>query len=336
MERQFWGLQLEASEMESSNQHWVETLFSPHFSQEDFLNQTHQPKPLICEKLKLETASKMKELYSMAMTKFQEERKFHTKDSPSKLVKKHEPSLVGTKINNLKEETEGDTACWGSPNLDVGSEGSIAETEGHCIWNAKEFATLREKMHKEHLESIFLKLQLSFLKTELLELKAKCKKLVAEFNQTKQQLSSSRKETLCKTAQLEQIQNQSCKKDFEIEALQQELYEKSACLRSLNADLQQARGEILHLNLQEKELQQEIKKLKEHQHFENKLSTEKVKLCCDAEIRKIRRELEDAKRELDAEKATHAQNVKALEMLKKHFLAQPSSDLAENLRICFL
>nr|XP_056715189.1 coiled-coil domain-containing protein 160 [Euleptes europaea] len=322
--------------MESSNLHWVETLFSPHFSQDDFLNQAHHPKPLICEKMNIERTSKIKELYSMAMTNFQEESRFHSKDSPSILVKKHEPSLVGTKINNSKEETGGDSAYWGSANLDSGSEKSIEETEGHCIWNAKEFAALKEEMHKEHSESSFLKLQLSFLKTELVQLKDKCKKLVAEFDQTKQELSISRRETLCKTAQLEQIQKQSFKKDTKIEALQQELHEKSASLRSLTADLQQARGEILHLNLHRKDLQQELKKLKEQCHFENKLSAEKVKLQCEAEIRKIQRELEDAKRELDAEKATNAQNAKALEMLKKHFLAQPSPDLAKNLRICFL
>ncbi|XP_060105539.1 coiled-coil domain-containing protein 160 [Heteronotia binoei] len=322
--------------METSNQHWVETLFSPHFSQDDFLNQTHQPQPLICEKLNLERGGKMKELYNMEMTKFQEESRFHSKDFPSKLVKKHEPSVAGTKINNSKEETGGDSACWGSANLDAGSEESTEETGGHCIWNAKEFAALRKEMHKEHSESIFLKFQLSFLKTELVRLKAKCKKLVAEFDQTKQELSISRKEALCKTAQLEQIQKQSFKKDAKFEALQQELHQKSESLRSLNADFQEARGEILHLNLQKKDLQEALKKLKEQHHFENKLSVEKVKQHYDAEIRKIQRELQDAKRELDEEKATNAQNAKALEMLKKHFSAQPSPDQVENLRICFL
>lgn len=318
--------------MESSNQHWVETLFSPHFSQDDFLNQAHQPQPLICEKLNLERASKRKELYNMAMNKFQKESRFHSKDSPSKLLKKHEPRLVGTKINNSKEETGGDSACWGSANLDAGSEESIEETGGHCIWNAKECAALRKEMHKEHSESTFLKLQLSCLKTELVQLKAKCKKLVAEFDQTKQELSISRRESLCKTAQLEQIQNQSFKKDAKIEALQHELHQKSASLRSLNTELQEAREEIMHLNLRREDFEGELKKLKEQHHFENKLSAEKVKLLYDAEIRKIQRELQDAKRELDAEKATNAQNAKALEMLKKHFMAQPSPEM----RISFL
>ncbi|XP_048369655.1 coiled-coil domain-containing protein 160 isoform X1 [Sphaerodactylus townsendi] len=329
-------MQMDASEMESSSQHWVEMLFSPHFSPDDFLNQAHHPEPLICENMNVARASKRKELYNMAVTTFQEESRFHSKDSTSNFVKKHEPSLAEAEINNSKEEAGGDSACWGSANLDARSEKNSEETEGHCIWNAKEFAALREEMHKEHSESIFLKLQLSFLKTELAKLKDKCKKLVAEFDQTKQELSSCRRETLCKTAQLEQIQIHSYKKDAKIEALQQELHEKSANLRSLNADLQQGRGEILHLNLQRKDLQQELKKLKEQHHLENKLSAEKVKLHCEAELRKIQRELQVAKRELDAEKATNAQNAKVLEMLKKHFLAQPSPDPAETLRICFL
>ncbi|XP_062998154.1 coiled-coil domain-containing protein 160 [Elgaria multicarinata webbii] len=326
----------EAFAMESSDHHWLERLFPPHFSEEDFFRGAHQPEPLICEKLALERARRTAELYNMATAKLQADQWLQRKGSPSKLIiNEHEPSLAGTKIKS-KEETERDSACCRSTNLDAASEEGMVKTKGHCIWNAKEFAALRQQMKKEHSGNLALKLQLSFLKAELVELKAKCKKLVTEFEQAQEELSHSRKERLCQAAQSEQIQRQCFEKDSKIEAFQRDLCEKSGSIRSLKKELQQAREEILRFDLQKKDLQQELEKLKEQRDFENKLATGKVKLHYDMKVRKIQKELEEAKRELSIEKALNTKNTKALEMLKKHFSGQPSSDVVQNLRLYFL
>ncbi|XP_053130038.1 coiled-coil domain-containing protein 160 isoform X2 [Hemicordylus capensis] len=326
----------ETLEMESPDQHWLEKLFPPRFSEEDFFSQVHQPEPLICEKLASERARRIKGLYNMAVTKFQEEKRPQRKESPSSLIiKRREAGLEGTKINISKEKTEADSA-WRTTNLDVGSEESIAETEGHCIWKAKECTALRREMHREHLGSLSLKLQLPFLKAELAELKAQRQKLVAGFEEAKQELSQSRKEALCKAAQLEEIQKQSRNKDAKIEALERELLEKSGRVRSFSKELQQAREEILRLELHKKDLQWELEKLKEERGFENKLSIAKAKLQHDEEIKKIQRELEEANRALASERALNTKHAAALEMLKKHFLGPPSSDPIENLSIYFI
>lgn len=323
--------------MDHSNQHWLEKLFTPHFSEEDFFNGTHQPEPLICEKLALVRARKREGLCNMLMSKFQEEKTLGRKELPSKLiVREQDPSLKGTKINISKEETEGDPACWDAANLDVGSEERLAETEGLCIWTAKECAALRKEMHKEKLGSISLKLQLSFLKAELGKLKDQHTKLVAECEQTKQELSNSRKETLCKAVQLERIQRQSFQKDSETVSLKRELYEKSSSIRGLREELQQAREENLHLNLFWKDLQQQLEMLQNQRNFENELAVEKMKLLYETEIGKLQKELEDMRRELKTEKASSTKSTQQLQMLKKHFSVQPSSDPAENLSLYFI
>ncbi|XP_066496278.1 coiled-coil domain-containing protein 160 [Tiliqua scincoides] len=291
----------------------------------------------MCEELASERARRVQGIYNMVMIKFKEEKRSQRKEPLSKLfVTELEPGLAGTKINISKEETEGESACWGPANLEVESEGSIVETEGHCIWKARQLVALRQEMHKEHLGSISLKLQLSFLKEELAGLKAKCKNLVAGFEEAKQELSHSRKETLCKVAQLEQLQKQSLHKDSMIEALKGELQEKSATINSLEEELRQARVETLQLGLLKKDLHQELKELKDQQDFEAKLSAAKAVLHFEAERRKTQRELEDAERALGAERALNTENSKALATLKKHFAGPPSSDVAENLRIYYL
>lgn len=323
--------------MENSDQHWLEKLFPPHFSSEDFFSQSCLPDPLICEALASERAKRVEGIYNTVMTEFKEERRSQRKEPPSKLaVTELEPGLAETKINISKEETEGDSACWGSANLEVESEGSTVETEGHCIWKAREFVALRREMHKEHLGSLSLKLQLSFLKEELAGLRAKCKKLVAGFEEAKEELSHSRKETLCKGAQLQQLEKKNAHKGSKIESLKRELQEKSVTVNCLKKELQQARGEILQLGLLKTDLQQELEELKAQQDLRAKISAEKAMLHYEAEKRQMQRELEDARSALVAEKALNTKNSAALEVLKKHFSGPPSSDVTENLRICFL
>nr|XP_006135365.1 coiled-coil domain-containing protein 160 isoform X2 [Pelodiscus sinensis] len=328
---------VETLKMENKDKHWVEKLFSPHFSVQDFFGHSDRPASLMFEKLALERAKRVEEIYNMAIKKIQEEKRLKRKECLSELiVREYEPNIVDAKINISKKETEGDSTSCGAGNLDVGAEESLKKTEGHCIWNAKELADLRQEMHKNHVEGVSLKLQLSSLNAELVELKAKYKKIQVDFENAEQELLNSKKEIRCKNTQLQLIQRDSLKKDVELQALKQHLHEKSANIRSLNEELLQARKEIQSLDLKNKDLQQEVKKLKQQHDLGNKASIEKVKLHYDLKIRNVQKELEAVKSELSDEKLLHAKNVKALEILRKHFSAQPLSNPFDNLRVDFL
>ncbi|XP_067404126.1 coiled-coil domain-containing protein 160 isoform X2 [Emydura macquarii macquarii] len=262
--------------METKDKHWVEKLFSPHFSAQDFFSQAHQHESLSFEKLALERAKRVEEIYNMAIKEFQEEKRLKRKECLSKfIVREYEPNIVDAKINISKKETEGDSACCGAGNLDVGTEESLKKTEGHCIWNAKELADLRQEMHKNHVEGVSLKLQLSSLNAELVDLKAKYKKIQVDFENAEQEFLNSKKEVRCKNAQLQHIRKDNLKKDFELQALKQHLRELSAHIRNLNEELLQAREEIQSLNLKNKDLQEEVKKLKQQHDLGNKISIEK-------------------------------------------------------------
>nr|XP_028570507.1 coiled-coil domain-containing protein 160 homolog [Podarcis muralis] len=339
--------------MESSNQLWLERLFPPHFSKVDFFSGSHQPEPLICEKFALERARRTEQIYNKtAKASFHEDQQFQRKGSPSKLlVSEQELNLWGRKrerekIQDFRVSAIGEwwsfsdgrnwlrgnwvfppwrrwgparNPRWRKPgNVGFGrAPGEPPLLAGNPILG------LRSEVGKgcycgSEGKNISLKIQVSLLKAELVELKAKYKTLVAESEQAMQELSDYRTEAWCKTGWLEQIQRQRFERDSKIEVFKQGLLEKSDSIRSLKEELKQRRGEVTHLKLQKKDLQEELEEFRERQDFQNKLLTENMKLCHDMEMRKIQKELEDAKGELDAEKALNTKSAKDLEMLKIH------------------
>ncbi|KAM8799952.1 LOW QUALITY PROTEIN: coiled-coil domain-containing protein 160, partial [Eudromia elegans] len=177
-------------------------------------------------------------------------------------IVEYEPKLVGAKINISKEETEGDSACCGAGNLDVGTEESLKETEGHCAWNAEELAALQLEMHQDHLEPVSPKSHLSFLSAEPVELKTKWEKKKSEADfENAEELLNSKNYVRSKTIQLKWSQRASFKekkKSLECPGLKEDLMGKSANLRRLNEELPQAREETLNLNLKNKDLQRDF------------------------------------------------------------------------------
>uniref|UniRef100_A0A670K5G6 Coiled-coil domain containing 160 n=1 Tax=Podarcis muralis TaxID=64176 RepID=A0A670K5G6_PODMU len=295
--------------MESSNQLWLERLFPPHFSKVDFFSGSHQPEPLICEKFALERARRTEQIYNKtAKASFHEDQQFQRKGSPSKLlVSEQELNLWGRKREREKIQDFRVSA--------IGEWWSFSDGRN---W-------LRGNWVFPEGKNISLKIQVSLLKAELVELKAKYKTLVAESEQAMQELSDYRTEAWCKTGWLEQIQRQRFERDSKIEVFKQGLLEKSDSIRSLKEELKQRRGEVTHLKLQKKDLQEELEEFRERQDFQNKLLTENMKLCHDMEMRKIQKELEDAKGELDAEKALNTKKWMRLIFLQSMGLSRVSS-----------
>ncbi|XP_062820111.1 coiled-coil domain-containing protein 160 [Anolis carolinensis] len=323
-ESHFLEPQQETFAMEkNSAQHWLEGLFPPRFCGEDFF---HQPETLICEKMGLERKKRREEFFNKARKELQKDRE----KSPFRVdLTKDNPKLEEKETSVLKERAGSISAS----HLDAEPGEKVAEKEGRCLWNIKELAALREEMSKEHLENLSLKHQLSFLKAELAEVQSKCKKIMPELKRAEEDLRQSREERFCMEVLLKHTERENLKRDSYIEALKQDLLGKSERIRSLTKELQEAKEEILHLDLGKKEQ----KRLKEQQESETKLAMEKMKLFYDAEIRKMGKALEEAKREQKREKALSSKLRKDLEILKRHFSSQAlSSDFGQKGRIRFL
>ncbi|XP_072482526.1 coiled-coil domain-containing protein 160 isoform X4 [Notamacropus eugenii] len=290
----------------------------------DFFKQANQPEPF-SQQLAFDQAKGVEEMYNLAIKKFQEEKKFKRKEFISPLIEpESEPKLTERKINISKKQPERNSACWDAADLNVGTEESPTRTEGHCIWNAKELAALRQETQKKHAEGISQKIQLSFLNAELEELNAKCRKIEADFENAERELLKSKRKISSKTLHLQAAQD-SLRKDRELRALKNDISEKSINVKNLSEALLQAKQLIQKLDLENKDLKEVVKKLKQQIEAGNAALREKVKLHYKLEIKKIQRELEVVKNELKTEKFLHARNNKALELLRKHFSSLPMS-----------
>lgn len=98
-----------------------------------------------------QTSKQTKNLCNAAVTKILEEKEFKRKIRGSQIpcLGAFVPELESAKINISKEEKAGDSACCGAGDLDVGAEESFQGTEGHCAWNAKASAALRQENARE-------------------------------------------------------------------------------------------------------------------------------------------------------------------------------------------
>ncbi|XP_074133518.1 coiled-coil domain-containing protein 160 isoform X1 [Sminthopsis crassicaudata] len=323
-------------EMETNGKHWVEKLFIPCFTPQDFFKQANQPEPF-SPQLAFDQAKGVEEMYNLAIKKFQEEKKLKRKEFISPLIEpESEPKLTERKINISKKQAERNSACWDAADLNVGSEESSRRTEGHCIWNAKELAALRREAQKKHAEGIAQKLQLAFLKAELEELNAKCRKIENDFENAERELLKSKKEIGFKALHLQAAHKDSLRKDRALRALKNDISEKSLDVKNLSEALLQAKQLIHKLDLENKELKEEVEKLKRQIEAGNAALREKVKWQYKVEIQKIQRELEVVKKELKTEKFLHARNNKALELLRKHFASLPVSSTLDGFDIDYL
>ncbi|XP_005990428.1 coiled-coil domain-containing protein 160 [Latimeria chalumnae] len=321
---------------DAEEQHWVEELFPPHFNVEDLLGgKSHHF--LISEKLASDRAKRVEEIYSVAVKQFQEEQKLKQKEYISKMtVREYKMDLCQTEKDskgwqNTAEEKRA-INCKRSDMLTSVEEG-IKEIENHCIWTDQELALLRQAMFRKDLEGHFLKTQLLAMKTELENLKAKYKNLEDDLETKDRKLSESKQEMHCRTVHLEQIERENLKKDFELQTLKKDLQERSASMRVLNKELRQIKIQIQDLHFKNKELAQELKKLKQQHESEKLKMMEDVKIQYSLKVKKLQKEVETIKIELNTEKLQHARHISALEVLRKHFASLPLSNAVDEFRV---
>ncbi|XP_030065513.1 coiled-coil domain-containing protein 160 [Microcaecilia unicolor] len=323
--------------MEAKKDHWVEKLFSPHFSAQDFLEQAHKPEASASEKLARERAKRVEEIYNTAVKKFQEEKKLKAKRFNSSLIVSDcEPKLTEESKTHLITKRERNNACCGDANISFSTEECSKDIEDCCVWNKRELVILRQEMTRKHCEGFSQRMQLSAMKLELADIKVRCKKAEEDMENMERKLAKSRRETKCKVVLLEQTQKDILKKNLELRVLKEELEEKSLNVNNLNRDLLNARKEIQELSQRNQDLQQELKTLKQDHELTSMTATEKAKLQFELEIKKLHREIDTCEKELNAEKLQHARDLKALELLRKHFASLPLSKLPNNFHIKFL
>ncbi|MEE6496645.1 hypothetical protein FKM82_002449 [Ascaphus truei] len=302
--------------MEVEEKHWVEDLFTPHFSTDDFFHQTFEPDQLISEKLAKERAKRVEKIYHAALGKAQESQKLKRKEFLSKLIVRDYKSEQTAEQKRCITDQHG--TCASCMRVNVVLPGTADRGE-HCIWTGDELSALRHEMTKKQSEGARLKLQLNVGKIEISELKAAHKTTEKELEAVKEALTISRRESDCKSVLLKQMEKDRSKQDAELQALKKDLHGKCVMLCSLNKEVMKARQQIQELELNNRDLEQELKTLKQQQELKSAASIEKAKLKYRLEINKLLREMKTIKEEMNNGKIQHGRDLVALELLRKHF-----------------
>ncbi|XP_040261380.1 coiled-coil domain-containing protein 160 isoform X2 [Bufo bufo] len=297
--------------MQNNKKHWVEELFSPHFSAEDFLHGSFEPELLISEKQAKERARNVAEIYKTAVHDFQEKEKKKKRELLSKMI-------VQDSVQDKAVPAQ-DATCESYQKEENGSA-TTSESNGHCIWNEKDLNLLRSEMNKKHSEGAHLNLQLRACKLEISELKAKQKKTERELEALKIALAASKRVNEYKNVLINQLKKEGEKKEADLQALRKDRHKKCMMVQDLTTSLSKATEEINHLQLQNTDLQQELNNLQQQQELKIIFASEKTKLKYESQIKKLCRETETLKEEMQLERHQHGQDVAELDLLRRLYI----------------
>ncbi|XP_056395215.1 coiled-coil domain-containing protein 160 [Hyla sarda] len=293
--------------MENNKKHWIEELFSPHFSAESF-----EAELLISEKQAKERAQKVEAIYKDVLCEFQENETKKKRDLLSKMII-HESSVQDQPGPAQHATCE---SCQKANN----DSASASKSSRYCIWNEKELNLLRSEMNEKHSEGAHLSLQLSACKLEISELKAKQKETERELEALKMALAASKRANECKRVLINELKKEGEKKEANLQALRKDMHKKCAVVQELTTSMSNAREEKRHLQLRNTELQQEMSTLQQQQQLKVIIASEKTKLRYDAQIKKLQQEIETLKEERRVERHQRGQDVAELEFLRKLYI----------------
>ncbi|XP_075042103.1 coiled-coil domain-containing protein 160 [Mixophyes fleayi] len=273
--------------MDTKKKHWVEELFPPHFSAQDFFHESFEPDLLTSEKVTKEKAKRVEGIYQAAVGRFQKEEKQKRKELLSKMI-------IRDYDSDVQVAPAQNTTCISCKKLNTDSIPFIS-SNNHCIWNENDLSLLRHEMNKAHSDGAQLKLQFNACKLEISELKAKQKETERELEAVRMSLSASKRADECKSVLLKQMQKDGEKKDADLQVLKKDLHGKCVMLNGLTKSLSKSREEIQDLQLQKQDLEQELKTLRQQQELKNYIAIQNVKVQYDVQINRLLREIETVK-----------------------------------------
>ncbi|XP_018420902.1 PREDICTED: coiled-coil domain-containing protein 160 [Nanorana parkeri] len=271
--------------MEDQKKHWVEELFTPRFTAQDLFYETFEPDLLLSEKLAKERAKAVQGIYQASLCKLQADEKLKRKETLCKRITQDYESSAQKKPTTTQSST-----CAACQKLNSNSTDTVGDNK--CIWSEQELKLLRHEMNKTHSEGTQLKLQLDAYKLELSQLKAKQKETKRELEAVRAELAASKRYTESKSVLLKQMQKEGAKKDAELQFLKKDLQDKTLMVHNLTNGLQKARKGMQDLQLQNNDLEYELKSLKQQQGLENIFAVENMKLKFSRKVNKLRKEID--------------------------------------------
>ncbi|KAM4696127.1 coiled-coil domain-containing protein 160 [Rhinophrynus dorsalis] len=184
--------------MEEEKKHWVERLFPPHFSAQDFYNQNFEPEQLVSERLEVARVKAVEKIYNAAVQRFQETEKLKRKEYWSKLIAKEyesSGSVKNTEQTQLAEDQSGTCRSCGKLRaaLAVSKRNRLCKSllmrhlEKDMPKKDAEIQALKKDLHGKSTMLSSLENNLSKAREEIQDLKLNNKDLEKKLKTLKQQ-----------------------------------------------------------------------------------------------------------------------------------------------------
>ncbi|KAI1898185.1 hypothetical protein AGOR_G00069740 [Albula goreensis] len=287
--------ELDSQESEISRQapHWVAELFPPRFTVLDLLEgsggggpgppEPSSPLQLASEKAARERSRRVREFYRSALRETQLKELLEKKERLSKMIVREGEDW------EMDPEKAGsrDEASSQQQKEEKEEEEKEEGKEERCIWTPQDLSILRQALRQEG------------------------------------QLCRAKRTVTQQALLLDAVKAEGLKKEAQLELQAAEAKEKQEEARKAGARLRKAEEEARELRRENANLVWELARLKKQLEEEGKRQAKATRVESEAALQRLRLEAEEARTELEAERQGHARSRTALELLRRHFAAQP-------------
>ncbi|XP_050998202.1 coiled-coil domain-containing protein 160 [Acomys russatus] len=303
--------------MDARRKHWKDNTLTPFLSEHDLLEEA-APLQLFSEQTPADRPKRVGRISNFSSRIGQEGSTAKGKEYSQIAEKEQDPSVRERRLAAPKNVANTSSAFWDLLDLDGATKESSQRGASSSQCSKKELPAATQDTRKKWKEEMPPKLRLHLLNEELGQLNLKCREIEQDFENAEKELLNSRKETLMKSVNFQDRGTVASKNDRELQALKNDLSEKATNVKNLTEELQQAKEIMYRLAVENRNLKDAFRKLKQETELSTSILREEMKLFYELEMEKVHLELVAIKHELRNEKSLRAKNSRALEMLGRH------------------
>ncbi|XP_043113091.1 coiled-coil domain-containing protein 160 homolog [Puntigrus tetrazona] len=289
--------------------HWVEELFPPRFTFQNLLeSQTDtneqrsssiKPPSTLSTDLGEPQRSHRREIYLKALKEVQQTERLLQKEALAKRI-----------IRPVERETSENRPDQG-------------ESAGQrCIWNEKDITKLRAGFEEVERDRWRLKRQLSRSEQQLKAEHEERMKLQGLVEKLEEQLSLSKKRAARQALMIDDLKSESQKMNVRLYNLTVQVRETEEEADRWKTSLRKAKEDMQQIAQERSDLARELERAHAQWKSEGDRLEKAARIENEAVLLRLRREVEQNRAHLCAERESHAQSRTALELLRRHFSSQ--------------
>ena len=301
----------------SSQRHWVEELFPPHFtvSESELTKKPQQADKGTLEAWRISQREKVRDIYEEVKARM---------DADAQ-IPKHKSIQAGEPMRDRSRpvKLEGDVKrVESSRGSGVKGETDKENVPNEALWSAGEIAILRKEFQKVKEEKQIIRIELETLRNEFDKLNEKCRRQNKALTGRESELKHLRQEKKRSSLQIEHLNKEVRLQQSKLAMAEddyREVVEQRLALRKNLIDMRKEYSKAKH---DIKELKIALTESDTKHRLESLGKEEALKLDYESQIARLYQELTETREELEKEQREHSRSKKALDHLRIHFAHQ--------------